>query len=262
MIEKSHPRPLNMGNMESLLFSENIGQGRWYPISIDAYKNDLRHGIFDTLNSNYRSNIAYNLQYLEYLDLQLRELNLSSVIRAMIFKNFIVVAASIIEIAFYHLAKQSGKIKLRTFREVYKQDIRKPKDIKNVPKSISKFTLIGLEKLPQGVEDQTRFETLISIVRDNKLLDTDISKSNEYLKILRKLRNKIHLTTACDSSQTDYNKFFFADYLRAKYFLFIVLTDGKFGGEKQVIFPSIRNSINQQISNYMTNKTQIYLWIN
>jgi hypothetical protein len=262
MIEKSIPRPQNMGDMESLLRSKNIGQYRWYPISINDYRNDLNHGAFESLNSYYRSNMAYNLQYLEFLELQLRELKLSSVITTMTIKNFIVVAASIIEIAFYHLAKHAGKIKLRYYREIRRQDIRKPKNIKDFPKVISKFTLIGYEKLPQGVENITRFESLISIVRDNHLLDTDISKSNEYLKILRKLRNKIHLTTASDSSQTDYNNFFFADYLRAKYFLFIVLNDGKFGGDKQVIFPSIMDAIKQQITNYISNKTQTYIWRN
>ena len=89
----------------------------------------MSQGIFGSLDEHYRRNIAYNLQYLEYLELQLKDLNVSSVIRTMLFKNFIIVAASIIEIAFYHLAKTNGKIKLRCEKQVFRQDIKKPKDL-------------------------------------------------------------------------------------------------------------------------------------
>ena len=166
-------RPAGMSDMESLLQCKNIDCSRWYPYSINAYRNDVSQGIFGSLDYYYRSNIAYNLQYLEYLELQLRELNVSSVIRAMIFKNFIITAASIIEIVFYHLAKANGKIKLRHEKQVFRQDIKKPKDISDEVQA-DKYTLFGYEIMPTGIEDVTIFEQLISIVRDNKLLvDTD-----------------------------------------------------------------------------------------
>lgn len=251
-----------MGDIESLITYKNIDNSRWYPISINSYRNDVSQGVFGSLDYHYRSNIAYNLQYLEYIELQLRELNLSSVIRAMLYKNFIVVAASIIEIAFYHLAKTNGKIRLRTEKQVFRQDIKKPSNISPVSK-VDKFTLFGYEILPTGIEDVTKFEQLISIVRDNKLLiDTDISVNKEYLKLLRKLRNKIHLTTATCSNDTDYNQFWFKDYLSAKFFLFIVLKDSIFGKNKQVVFPRIFDAIQTQIQEFVKNKKQIHIWIN
>ena len=109
------PDSNNISCIESLLY-KNINNSRWYPISVDVYRQDVSQGIFSGLNYYYKSNIAYNLQYLEYIELQLRELNVSSVIRAMLFKNFVIIAASIIEIVFYHLAKTNGKIKLRRDR--------------------------------------------------------------------------------------------------------------------------------------------------
>lgn len=255
-------RPANMGDIESLITYKNIDNSRWYPISINSYRNDVSQGVFGSLDYHYRSNIAYNLQYLEYIELQLRELNLSSVIRAMLYKNFIVVAASIIEIAFYHLAKTNGKIRLRTEKQVFRQDIKKPSNISPLSK-VDKFTLFGYEILPTGIEDVTKFEQLISIVRDNKLLiDTDISVNKEYLKLLRKLRNKIHLTTATCSNDTDYNQFWFKDYLSAKFFLFIVLKDSIFGKNKQVVFPRIFDAIQTQIHEFVKNKKQIHIWIN
>lgn len=255
-------RPKEMGNMESLLIKNEIDSSRWYPILVSNYRQDVSYGILDSLGIQYRKNISYSLQYLEYIELQLKELNVSSVIRSMLFKNFIIVAASIIEVVFYHLAKANGKIKLRYEKQVYRQDIKKPKDI-NPNVSVDKFTLLGYETLDRGVEDMTKFEQLISIVRDNKLLiDTDLSKTKNYLKLLRKLRNKIHLTTATELSETDYNRFCYSDYLSAKYFLFTVLNDGIFGKEKQTIIPRIIEATNQQIYNYKNNNLQSYIWIN
>ena len=76
------------------------------------------------------------------------------------------------------------------------------------------------------------------------------------------MRNKIHLTTATSPSETDYNRFFYVDYLRAKYFLFRVLNDSMFGKDKQVIFPRIIDAINQQVTQYKSNKKAQYIWIN
>lgn len=253
-------RTEEMGDIESLIKSKNIDGSRWYPISIDSYRNDVSQGILKELELQYRSNIAYSLQYLEYLELQLKELNLSSVIMSMIFKNFIIVAASIVEIVFYHLAKSKGKIKLRYERQIFRQDV---KDIKNIqiPESVKKLTLFGYEPLNEGVEDFTRFETLISIVRDNKLLiDTDLSSNKDYLRILRKLRNKIHLTTAKDNAETDYNSFNYSDYLSAKTFLFLILTDSNFGKKDQRIFPQIINAVKIQIDLYKNKKEHLYKW--
>ncbi|MDE7412960.1 MAG: hypothetical protein K2N05_04100 [Muribaculaceae bacterium] len=253
-------RPENMGDIESLIASKNIDTSRWYPISVDEYRNDVSQGIFASLDRHFRSNIAYSLQYLEYLELQMRELNVSSVIRAMLFKNFIIIAASIIEIAFYHLAKVNGKIKLRTEKQVHRQDIKKPDDI-TIPCPADKYTLFCFQNLPTGVEDLTRFETLIQIVRDNKLLtDTDLLVNKGYLKLLRKLRNKIHLTTATDPNETDYNKFWYSDYLSAKFFLLIVLTDSVYGKDKQLIFPQLFDAVLSQVKQYKSNKIQTYIW--
>jgi len=109
----------------------------------------------------------------------------------------------------------------------------------------------------------TKFEQLISIVRDNKLLiDTDLSINKEYLRLLRKLRNKIHLTTATGPNETDYNKFWFKDYLSAKFFLIIVMRDSIFGKDKQVIFPKMYSAVMQQINTYKSAKAQTYIWTN
>lgn len=258
---KPNKRPEEMGDLESIIKYKNIDESRWYPVSVDSYRHDLKLGLFGTLNSHFRNNACYSLQYLEYLELQLRELNLSSVITAMIYKNFIITAASIIELVFYHLAKTHGRIKVRNYKEVNKQFIKKPNNI-IVPTQANKFLLISYEPLPIGVEDNVRFEQLISIVRDNNLLqDINLKLNENYLKLLRKLRNKVHLTTPANPYETDFMTFSFKDYIKAKLFLLMVLTDCQFGKDKQIIFPRMIQAVKSQISEFKQNRRVSYLWI-
>lgn len=51
-------RTEEMGDIESLIKSKNIDNSRWYPISIDSYRNDVSQGILKDLGLQYRSNIA------------------------------------------------------------------------------------------------------------------------------------------------------------------------------------------------------------
>lgn len=260
-------RPHNMGDVESLLISNDINTSRWYPVSIDSYRKDLSFGCLSTIGNHYRSNIAYNLQYLEFLEVLLKDLRLSSVIITMIYKNYIVVSASIIEILFYFLAKSNNKIRLREYREIYRQDIGRNIISKEhrpmLPPVNSKLTLLGYERLSVSVEDVTKFETLISIVRDNNLLsETDLKSFQDYLKVLRQLRNKIHLTTADSTYETDYFRFDFPDYLRAKFFLFKVITDTNLGGANQVFLPKIFQTTLSQINIFKNERKYSYKWIN
>lgn len=103
-------RPKEMSDIESLIKYKDIDDSRWYPISVDSYRHDVSQGILESLELQYRSNIAYSLQYLEYLELQLKELKLSSVILSMIYKSFIIVAASIVEIIFITWLNQKVKL--------------------------------------------------------------------------------------------------------------------------------------------------------
>ena len=38
------PRPNNMSDIESLLLYKNIDNSRWYPISVDTYRQDVKIG--------------------------------------------------------------------------------------------------------------------------------------------------------------------------------------------------------------------------
>lgn len=261
---KQIKRPANMGNMESLIASKNIDDSRWFPISIPHYRQELTCGAFFTIDYTGRSNIAYNLQYLQYIELQLGELNVTSSIRKLLYKNFIVVAVSILELVFLHLVKQENKLKHKEYKLINQQDISCPPNF-SPPAGTNKFTLQCFEKLSVPEEPQITFSSLVQIVRDNKLLnDADLNINAGYISYLRKnLRNKIHLTIAKDVSETDYNTYSYNDFISAKVFLFMVLTDSKFDKTSQKIFPRILDCAINQISSYNQNNcSQIYKWIN
>lgn len=69
-------RPENMGDIESLLRSNDASIVRWYPTPVSTYDRELRYGILSNMYTSFRSNIAYSLQYLEFLERQLAELKI------------------------------------------------------------------------------------------------------------------------------------------------------------------------------------------
>lgn len=241
-----------MGDIESLLKSNDVDSSRWYPSAIPAYEKELRHGVLHNMYSSFRSNIAYSLQYLEFLERQLAELKLSSVIESLVIKNYIITSAAIMEIVFYHIAKERGKLKKRQWAQGKLQDVRHlpPQDGK-----VQKISQMIQTKLDVPVIDTPTFETLISIVRDNQLLnEVDIKAWNRYFKTLRKLRNKVHLTCAIRGIETDYWSFTRVDYLRAKYVLYMILTDSVIGDDSQEILLQHLDIAKAQIEYYKKNR--------
>ena len=78
-----------MDKLESLLNSKGVTYSkRWIPNFVNQYKNVISSGSLQNLEDEVRSNISYSLQYLEFLQLQLNELNLHSMIKKMIYKSF------------------------------------------------------------------------------------------------------------------------------------------------------------------------------
>ncbi len=88
------------------LLKENKGS-RWYPRSIGSYKRSIEITGSHKYVNPLKSNFAYSMQYLEYLDKQMEELNLSSVILTMLFKTYIITALSIIEMLMEYQVKST-----------------------------------------------------------------------------------------------------------------------------------------------------------
>ena len=80
-----------------------LQQNKWYPKRIDEWREVILSRVYDYKkdDSDPRyaifSNVAYNLQYLEFLNKSLEELYLSSVIRSQLIKTFTLTSSQIIE---------------------------------------------------------------------------------------------------------------------------------------------------------------------
>lgn len=90
----------------------------WYPTSVEEYRNNL---ILDMTVPNavaLRSNIVYNLQYLEFLEKELTELHLSSVLTCMLVKTYVITGMAILEGVFSNIIHSIGRWNTSHFRSL------------------------------------------------------------------------------------------------------------------------------------------------
>lgn len=85
---------------------------KWYPVPIERWIEVLNCFSYDGNQilpcKDIRSNIAYNLQYLEYLEQTIEELSLSAVITKQTYKSYIIVAIGVVESILYFLTAATG----------------------------------------------------------------------------------------------------------------------------------------------------------
>lgn len=85
---------------------------RWYPIAIETWEEALIAISFNgrqvIKDHDIRRNLAYNLQYLEYIEQTIVELSLSAVLTKQTYKSYIIVAIGIVESILYHLNMITG----------------------------------------------------------------------------------------------------------------------------------------------------------
>lgn len=93
--------------METLLIT-NSCKNRWYPISIQSIKTYLKLDFSVEGSEPLQSNLAYNLQYIQYIEKQLSDLNLSSVLYTMLYKSYIISGMGIVEGLFTNLLKSKN----------------------------------------------------------------------------------------------------------------------------------------------------------
>ena len=244
--------------VDSLLKSTSKKNERWFPIPIDRYRAQMIYGYFSNMQIQYKSNIAYSLQHLEFLEILLRDLNLTSVLYTQIIKNYVIISVSIIEMLFFQIAKHEGKIKKIEWRQIIAQD----KNTYNDKGKKYRRAEVIYEKLDTPEDTIPTFETLIQIVKDNNFLkSTDMGKFKPILKIYRQLRNKVHLSAATSQSESDYNSFDWKVYFRVKLLLFSILNDISFGLPLQhPLFTQLLDVTKQQIKHYRDTYNITYRW--
>ncbi|MDX9691126.1 MAG: hypothetical protein RBT45_01650 [Acholeplasmataceae bacterium] len=193
---------------------------KWYPQSISIYESAIRFDV-NYSQRTLKKNFAYNMQYVEYLERQLEEFNISSVLKKMTFKSYVISVTSVIELIFYVLIRKNNLLNIHEWEEVMQLTSNEKKHKNEFYKAIT-----HLYKKVDKFEEVMIFDTLIKKVRDNKLLS--VSKDTfKLIEELRKLRNKIHIQNGANTTDHDYNNFSEKDVIIARKVLFEILTSGE-----------------------------------
>lgn len=99
----TNPKPFN-----SLLKVTNAQtQDRWYPTAVNTYKFSFNLDMSIENSEALRSNLAYSMQYLEFLEKEIEELKLSDVIYTMLVKTYVVTGMSVLEGLFVNIVKSN-----------------------------------------------------------------------------------------------------------------------------------------------------------
>lgn len=85
---------------------------KWYPISIERWNEVLNCFSYDgnqiLPDKDIRKNIAYNLQYLEYLEQTIEEISLSAVLLKQTYKSYIIVGIGVVEALLFFINAATG----------------------------------------------------------------------------------------------------------------------------------------------------------
>jgi len=156
---------------------------RWYPNSMPIYEEFLNKYI-DNSYKDLRKNIAYNMQYLEYLHQTNIELSLSSVITTQNYKSFIIFSVSIIECVLYYSMVKNNLLKAQDWKELRRTTNNIDKD--------TKYTLIFEKKIKEENIVKIKLDSMIKKAKANAILGQD-DPLYEELHDLQRLRNTTHM---------------------------------------------------------------------
>lgn len=177
---------------------------KWYPTSVDTYRTAFKIDTSVENNEALLKNICYSMQYLEFLEKELEELELSSVLRSITIKNYVITGMSILEGLFTNIVKSNGLWDTVEFEEV-KETLSNEISYNNDERIVIKNTILRkIEKKPQ---DEMKLVSLIKkLDKHHQMLEIDHT-IYPALQRIRKLRNKVHLTSSINNVDHDYNVF-------------------------------------------------------
>ena len=179
----------------------------WYPNNIPELEAFLEQLIqpLPQINSSrakgIRKNLAYSLQYLEFLEQCNRDLRLSSVLESQNYKTFVITGCSVVEAIFYYVLVKEQKAAMTDWESAQKVPSHEfSKGSHRYMMETEIFRKLSIPKLAEMT-----FDAMCKKVESKKLVELgeDVNKKIPYL---RKLRNRVHLYGIEDSLDTDYLK--------------------------------------------------------
>lgn len=210
-----------MSQIETLIEDKGI-QNRWYPQSVGNYRLAIKLDSEVPHVQELRQNLSYSLQYIEFLELEFKELKLSNVIYTMLCKSYVITGMSILEGLFSNIIKSNGW---------WKQS-----NLESVGTTTSSETSFGDNKYVIKTELLRRVDkydlqmTLDEMI--NKLVHHHEALGINHLDYpvmmrLRQMRNRVHLQMISGPNDHDYNVFDWRAKLDMQTILFHVLTSPK-----------------------------------
>lgn len=227
--------------METLI-AKNEARNRWYPQPVDLYKKSVKISCDTDENKRLRSNFAYSMQYIEYIEKQLDDLKLSDVILTMLYKSYIITGMGIIELLFVYLLKKTGNWNKTEWEEceVFRSN---PKD--SGGETIKTETIV-YKKVP-SYDMRMDLDSMIKKVEKKHILTINHNVFPA-LKKLRELRNRVHLQVGDGAYGHDYNNIGFEEIQMMRRILFTILTSPEICNSKDT-FEFINSSYSKRVRN-------------
>lgn len=206
--------------INSFCVLKNDDGSNWTPVMIQEFSSVIDIPMRKRNNAYTTSkNIAYSLQYIQYLQKQLDTVYLTDVLERMVCKNYIITAMSIIEAIFAYLVKDSGNWKASEWKSIHKIKIDNQKPFELEGRTL-KVQVEVFEKVDAQIAE-LQFDAIIDKVRSKKLMRFRTEEAFDLLKKFKSIRNKIHLHITQDA--TDYKSFDKDLQAKMKYILSAVL---------------------------------------
>ena len=218
---------------ETLTLSSNTD--KWYPNSVGGLESHLSYLIKENSyfsNSQTRGikkNIAYSLQYIEFLYRVMKDINLSSVLYTQNIKSFVVHGAATIEAICNFVAITNGYGKKTHWENITKNETNEYKIDSITYKNKTEI----YKKSANEISEQMTFDQLAKKVEIKKLFGTAFPVYSK-IKPLRQLRNKIHIHDAEHSSDTDWYNFNKNEYDLVKEVLYEILASEVFADSSYI----------------------------
>lgn len=203
--------------MESLI-RKNRSSSRWCPQSVDKYRGSINIPYDSPEHKRLKNNFAYNMQYIEYLEKQIEELNLTSVLTKMLYKSYIITGMGIIELLFVYILKANDYWK-KTEWESVSQFVSNSKEIEG---NIIKTETQILKKVSPH-DMRMDLDSMIKSVEKKNILSINHNVFPA-LKKLRELRNRVHLQLGESAYDHDYNTINLEEIQMMRRILFAVLS--------------------------------------
>lgn len=179
---------------------------RWLPVAVDTLRAILGRLVSTSDRvphaSGLRNNLAYSLQYLQFLDFSLTDLRLTMVLHTQTIKTFVIVGISVVEGLLYYVLREKGLHRTNVW-----QSLRTVATNEFVADGKSmKIENQLYFKLHEPVEEEMSLDAMLKKVESKLLLGED-RELYKRLNYLRKLRNKVHLQLVERDLDTDWHNF-------------------------------------------------------